>query len=58
MLYQPRWDPRTQTYMHPRTAEGLSKKDIIHCLKRLAAREIYYVLTANRAETRHLALVA
>lgn len=41
-----RWDPRTQAYMKRRTEEGLSKKDIIRCLKRTIAREIYYILTA------------
>lgn len=40
-----RWDPRTQTYMRRRTEQGLSKKDIIRCLKRLIAREIYYAIT-------------
>jgi transposase len=39
-----RWDPRTRAYAERRTAEGLSKKEIIRCLKRLIAREIYYVL--------------
>lgn len=39
-----RWDPRTKAYAERRTTEGLSKKEIIRCLKRLIAREIYYVL--------------
>ncbi len=39
-----RYDPRTQAYTTKRTTEGLSKKDIIRCLKRLIAREIYYTL--------------
>jgi transposase len=39
-----RWDPRTRAYAQRRTTEGLSKKEIIRCLKRLIAREIYYVL--------------
>jgi len=51
-----RWDPRTHAYVAKRTADGLSKKDIIRCLKRLIAREIYYVLrqtkpTANQQTT-------
>lgn len=52
-----RWDPRTQAYMARRTTEGLSKKDIIRCLKRLIAREIYYVLrsTETAAVTHTLA---
>lgn len=58
VLCRLRWDPRTQAYMRRRTAEGLSKKDIIRCLKRLIAREIYYVLTADRVEPEHLATAA
>ena len=42
-----RWDPRTHTYLERRTTEGLSKKDIIRCLKRLIARELYYTLTTT-----------
>lgn len=34
-------DPRTRTYAARRTTEGLSKQDIIRCLKRYIAREIY-----------------
>lgn len=48
-----RWDPRTQDYMQRRTAEGLSKKDIIRCLKRYIAREIFHLLTARPATTTH-----
>ena len=43
-LCRMRWDPRTRTYVERRTTEGLSKKEIIRCLKRLIAREIYHVL--------------
>ncbi len=42
-------DPRTIAYYQRRTTEGLSKRDIIRCLKRLIAREIYYTL--NPAKT-------
>lgn len=49
VLCRLRWDPRTQAYMQRRTTQGLSKKDIIRCLKRLIAREIYYVLTPSTA---------
>ncbi len=42
-----RWDPRTRAYMQRRTTEGLSKKDIIRCLKRLITRELYYALTTT-----------
>jgi transposase len=33
--------PATRAYVERRTAEGLSKKDIIRCLKRYVAREVY-----------------
>jgi transposase len=33
--------PATRAYVQRRAAEGLSKKEIIRCLKRYAAREIY-----------------
>ena len=52
VLCRLRWEPRTQAYMRRRTSQGLSKKDIIRCLKRLTAREIYYVLTSS-ATTPH-----
>ena len=34
-------DPRTQAYVARRTAEGKTKKEIIRCLKRYVAREVY-----------------
>ena len=40
-----RWDPRTRAYMERRTKEGLSKKEIIRCLKRYIARELYQLIT-------------
>jgi transposase len=44
VLSRMRWDPRTRDYVTRRTADGLSKKDIIRCLKRYVAREIYRIL--------------
>jgi len=38
-------DPRTRAYVQRRTTEGMSKKEIIRCLKRFVAREIYDILT-------------
>jgi transposase len=35
------WDDRTRTYMARRTAEGKSKREVIRCLKRYVARELY-----------------
>lgn len=37
--------PRTRAYLQRRTEQGLSKKDIIRCLKRYIARELYKTLT-------------
>jgi transposase len=42
-----RWDPRTRDYMQRRTKDGLSKKEIIRCLKRYVARELYQLITSN-----------
>jgi transposase len=33
--------PRTGAYVERRLAQGLSKREIIRCLKRYNAREIY-----------------
>src|SRR3954454_20665445 len=45
VLNRLRHDPRSRAYVERRTHEGLSKPEIIRCLKRYAAREIYNVLT-------------
>jgi transposase len=45
-------DPRTREYVARRTAQGLSKKDIIRCLKRYIAREIYQLHTKTQAATK------
>jgi transposase len=39
-----RYDRRTQEYMARRTTEGKSKAEIIRCLKRYVAREVFAVL--------------
>jgi transposase len=36
------WHPPTRAYVERRTKEGLSKKEIIRCLKRYVAREVYH----------------
>lgn len=36
-----RYDERSRDYMARRTAEGLSKKDVIRCLRRFVAREVF-----------------
>lgn len=45
VLSRMRWDERTRAYVKRRTTEGLAKKDIMRCLKRHIAREVYHVLT-------------
>ena len=37
-------DRRTREYVARRTAEGESKREILRCLKRCVAREVYHVL--------------
>ena len=46
VLCRMRIDQRTRTYVERRTGEGLSKREVMRCLKRYVAREIYRVLTA------------
>jgi transposase len=41
-----RCDPRTRQYVERRTAEGLSKLEILRCLKRYIAREVFKILRA------------
>ena len=43
-LVRMRHDPRTRAYVQRRLTEGLSKLEIIRCLKRMIARELYYLL--------------
>lgn len=50
VLCRLRWDPRTRAYAERRTKEGLSKKEIIRCLKRYIARELYQIITTNDLE--------
>ncbi len=40
-------EKRTQSYVAKRTAEGKSKKEILRCLKRYIAREIYRILVSS-----------
>ncbi|MGN9914763.1 IS110 family transposase [Phytohabitans sp. LJ34] len=47
VLTRLRWDPNTRAYMQRRTKDGLSKKEIIRCLKRYIARELYQIITTN-----------
>jgi transposase len=41
-------DDRTKAYMARRRSEGLSKREVIRCLKRYVAREVYRSLVDER----------
>jgi transposase len=43
-LARMRRERRTQEYVARRTTEGKSKREIIRCLKRYVAREVYRML--------------
>ena len=43
--YRLRTDPRTIEYAQRRQTEGKTRKEIIRCLKRYIAREVYHLLT-------------
>ena len=51
VLCRMRWDNRTRAYVERRTQHGLSKKDIMRCLKRYVAREVFKTLTAPSRST-------
>lgn len=49
-----RWCPRTRAYVQRRIAEGLSKREIIRCLKRYIAREVYQIIIEPESGPRSL----
>jgi transposase len=48
-----RCDPRTRKYVERRTAEGLWKLEILRCLKRYIAREVFKILRAALPPAEH-----
>ncbi len=50
VIVRMRWHQPTIDYVTRRTTEGLSKREIIRCLKRYLAREIYRRLPASTAQ--------
>ena len=44
-------DDRTKRYVARRTEEGMAKRDIVRCLKRYVAREVFRALVPTRAAT-------
>lgn len=51
VIVRMRWHEPTIAYVERRTAEGLSKKDIIRCLKRFVAREVFALLPGPATST-------
>jgi transposase len=47
-----RCDPRSRAYLERRLAQGKTRREVIRCLKRYVAREVYPLLKATPA-TRH-----
>lgn len=45
------YDPRAREYAARRTAEGKTKREIIRCLKRYLAREVFKALTSDNINT-------
>lgn len=56
MIVISRWrmDETTKAYVVKRTAEGMSKLEIMRCLKRYVAREVYYLLKQRNAQINYL----
>lgn len=55
VLVRLRWDQATKDYMERRTTEGKSKKEVVRCLKRYVAREIYAALRTTAADADNVA---
>ncbi|MGW5442839.1 hypothetical protein [Streptomyces asiaticus] len=53
MLSRLRWDGRTQDYLRRRLAEGKTRREIIRCLNRYVAREIYQLIMSKNTESGH-----
>lgn len=45
-------DPDTKAYLHKRTSEGKTKREIIRCLKRYIARELHPIILATILDDR------
>lgn len=58
VIVRMRWHQPTIDYVERRTAEGLSRKEIIRCLKRYVAREIYHLLPAVTSQNHHASQAA
>jgi len=47
-----RYCPRTRAYAQRRLTEGKTKPEILRCLKRFIARELFHTLSADLAPQR------
>lgn len=50
VLTRLRWDDRTREYLQRRTTEGKTRREVIRCLKRYVAREVYSLIKAATAD--------
>ncbi len=50
VLVRMRYDRRTRAYVERRTAEGKTRKEIMRCLKRYVAREVFAAITNPPAD--------
>ena len=55
VLVKLRHDVRTREYMRRRTGDGMSKSEVIRCLKRYVAREVFSVLKNSSWTVRSVA---
>lgn len=53
-----RVDPRTKTYVERKTSEGRSKLEIIRCLKRYIAREVFGLIKLRNHQIRQVQIAA
>jgi hypothetical protein len=44
-----RYEPRTHAYLEKRTKQGLTKKEVMRCLKRYIVREVHTALLTDLA---------
>lgn len=59
VIVRMRWHEPTMAYVARRTAEGRTKKEVIRCLKRYVAREVFHLLPrSTEASTKNLVAVA
>ncbi|MFB6551074.1 IS110 family transposase [Streptomyces sp. NPDC056405] len=50
VLSRLRWDARTQAYYERRVMEGKTRREVIRCLKRYVAREVYRLVQQDRRD--------